>query len=171
MEILCFFAGTAFFYLKNPYPLFLLCGAFIFRPKIVLFFWFLAAIFWSFFHQFLINDQGMPHTNLILKATLQGTVSSIPTLSPNRTQFQFLAEKLDGKPIKANLLLSCYDQCPAIHTGQQWLLQAKLKKPMNLSNPGGFDYVALLCSRHIQWVGNVYHHSFKPIETKTQRFP
>ena len=171
MEILCFFAGVAFFYLKSPYPLFFLCASFFFRQKLALFFWFLAAILWSFLHQWLIASQGMPNTNLITQAKLQGTVSSIPAQTPGRTQFQFLAEQLNGQPIKVNVLLSCYDHCPDIHVGQRWRLQAKLKKPLNLANPGGFDYVALLGSRHIQWVGNIYRSSFQPIETKKQRYP
>ena len=171
MEILCFFAGIAFFYLKNPYPLYFLGVAFFFRPKPVLFFWFLAAIFWSIFHQWLVADQGMPHTNLIKRANLQGYISSIPIQSPNKTQFQFLAENLNGHPIKASLLLSCYNHCPEVHAGQQWRLQAKLKNPLNLANPGGFDYVGWLSSRHIRWVGNVNGNSFKPIGSLQKYYP
>ncbi len=166
MEILCFFAGIAFYYLKNLYPLYFLCALLFFRPKLTLIFWFLSAILWSIFHQWVIADEGMPLTHLIKKAELQGYVTSIPTRSPTKTQFQFFAERLDGHPVKANLSLSCYDQCPEIHAGQHWQLQAKLKKPVNLANPGGFDYVGWLSSRHIQWVGNVYRATFQPLKLK-----
>jgi competence protein ComEC len=171
MEILCFFAGIAFFYLKNPYPLFFLCSVFLFKPKLSLFFWFIAAIMWSFSHQWLIAERGMPITDLILKANLQGYISSIPNQTPNKTQFQFLAERLDKQPIKTNLLLSCYNHCPEVHAGQHWQLQAKLKKPINLANPGGFDYVGWLSSRHIDWVGNVYPNTFKLIQLKQKHYP
>lgn len=164
MEILCFFAGTAFFYFKNPYPLYFLGAALFFRPKPVLLLWFLSAILWSIVHQWMIADQGMPITHLIKKAELQGYVASIPTRSPTKTQFQFLAERLDGQAIKVNMLLSCYDHCPEIHAGQHWQLQAKLKNPVNLANPGGFDYVGWLSSRHIHWVGNVYRNTFQPLK-------
>lgn len=167
MEILCFFAGVAFFYLKNPYPLYFFCSAIFFRPKLVLFFWFLSAIVWSSFHQWIIKDQGMPATNLIQKTILQGYVTSIPTISPTKTQFQFFAECMDEHAVKATLSLSCYDHCPQIHVGQHWQLQAKLKKPLNLANPGGFDYAGLLSSRHIQWTGNVYRSTFKSLTPKS----
>lgn len=166
MEILCFFAGIAFFYLKSFYPLYFLCAVFFFRPKFAYLWWFLAAVFWSLFHQWMIADQGMPTSNLIKKAELQGYVASIPSRSPTKTQFQFFAERLNGNAIQANILLTCYDHCPEIHVGQYWQLQAKLKKPVNLANPGGFDYVGWLASRHIKWVGNVYRSTFAPIESQ-----
>ncbi len=170
MEILCFFAGTAFFYLKSMYPLYFLCGVFLFRQKPALFCWFVAAIFWSMFHQWLIADRGVPNTNLINQANLQGDIVSIPTQTPHKTQFQFLADHLDGQPTKFNLLLSCYDRCPNVRAGQHWRLRAKLKKPMNLANPGGFDYAAWLSSRHIRWVGNIYRGSLQPIENQNKPY-
>lgn len=171
MEILCFFAGTAFFYLKNPYPLWFLSSVLFFKPKLSPLLWFIAAVFWSVFHQWLISDKGMPHTNLIKNATLQGYVTSIPTSTPTKTQFQFLADHLDGHQVKVNVLLTCYDHCPTIHAGQHWQLQAKLKQPINLANPGGFDYVGWLGSRHIRWVGNVNRSTFQAIYPSQKNYP
>lgn len=171
MEILAFFAGTAFFYFKSPYALFLLCAMWFFRQKSSLLIWFLSAILWSALHQWWIADTGMPVAHLIKKASIMGYITSIPTETANKTQFQFLAERLNGKRIKANLLLSCYEGCPALHAGQRWQLEAKLKKPINLANPGGFDYVAFLGSRHLHWVGNVYRNSFKPLLTLEKTYP
>lgn len=171
MEILCFFAGIAFFYQKSPYPLYFLCLLFFFRPNWMLLFWFLTGVIWSIFHQWMIADQGMPPTNLLSKVTVQGYVSSIPNQTPTKTQFNFSADKLNEQPVSVNLLLSCYDHCPEIHAGQHWQLQAKIKKPINLANPGGFDYIALLSSRHIRWVGNVYRHTFKAIDPPKKNYP
>lgn len=171
MEILCFFAGIAFFYLKSIYPLYFLCLVLYFRPKPIFFLWFIAAIFWSILHQWLIADHGMPSVDLIRKANLEGYISSIPTQAPNKTQFQFLANRLDGHPTSVNLLLSCYHHCPNVHAGQHWQLQAKLKKPVNLSNPGGFDYVGWLSSKHTYWVGNIYKNTSKLIETNEKHYP
>lgn len=170
MEIICFFAGTAFFYLKSYYPFYFLCIVFFFRPKISLLIWFLAAFFWSMWHQWFVADHGMPNTAVIQRAILQGNISSIPVHSTHKTQFQFFIEQLEGKPINATVLLSCYEHCPDLRAGQYWQLQAKLKRPVNLANPGGFDYVNLLSTRHIQWVGNVRNTSFKPLTTKTSPY-
>lgn len=170
MEILCFFAGIAFFYLKSPYPLYFLCLMFFFRPKPRLLIWFFSALLLGFFHQWIIADKGMPAMNVIKQAALQGYVTSIPTKTPSKTQFQFLAERLDNQAVKVNMILSCYDHCPEIHAGQKWHLKATLKKPVNLANPGGFDYVAWLNSRHIQWVGNVTRGSFKRLSTPSRQY-
>ena len=171
MEILCFFAGIAFFYLKSLYPVCLVIVSFYFRPKLAPLLWFIAAILCSELHQWIIADQGMPITNPIKRAILEGYIVSIPTHTPSKTQFQFFAEQLDHSPIKATLLLSCYQHCPILRSGQHWQLQAKLKQPRNLANPGGFDYVRWLNSRHIQWVGNVIPASFHLIEPKTNQYP
>ena len=164
MEILCFFAGVAFFYLKNPYPLYGLGLALFFRQKLSLLLCFLAAILISLLHQWFIADSNMPKTNLIKKGVFQGEVISIPIVTPFKTQFQFSAHLLNNHSIEATLLLSCYQKCPTIHPGQQWQLTAKLKQPMNFGNPGGFDFVSYLNSRHIQWLGTIYQGSFKAIE-------
>lgn len=171
MEILCFFAGIAFFYLKSIYPLFFLFSLLFFRPKLHLILWFLGAIFWGVFHQWSVNDKGMPDTNLIKMATLQGYISSIPNQTPVKTQFQFLAELRDGNRINAALLLSCYQQCPKLHVGEHWQLRAKLKRPVNLGNPGGFDYVSWLHSRHVQWVGNIKAQTFIPLAGPKKHYP
>jgi competence protein ComEC len=164
MEILCFFAGTAFFYLKSPYPLYFLCIVLFFRPKFIFFTCFCAALLWSLLHQWLIAEQGMPNVRLIRQAQLEGWITSIPNQSAYRTQFQFLAKKLNQKPIASNLLLSCYNNCPSFKAGQYWQFRAKLKRPMNLANPGSFNYLEWLSSRHIHWVGNVRSHTLKRME-------
>ena len=134
-------------------------------------YWFFSAILWCVIHQWSIADKGMPLTKVILNADLQGYIASVPAKNPNRTQFQFVAERLNGKAILSNVLLSCYSHCPTVHAGQHWQLRAKLKKPINLANPGGFDYVGWLDSRHISWVGNIYGKTFRRIEPKTKRYP
>ncbi len=171
MEILCFFAGIAFFYLKSPYPFYFFCLIFLFRSKPVLLIWFLSALLWGFLHQWITGCQGMPSTNLIKNVSLVGTIASIPTSTPSKMQFQFLAEKLANHTVNVNILMACFENCPTVHAGEKWQLQATLKKPVNLANPGGFDGVAFLSARHIQWVGNVKRGSFKPITSASKRYP
>ncbi len=169
MEILCFFAGTAFFYFKSSYALCLLGAIFFFRPKAIYCFSFLAAIVLCICHEWFISDQGMPNTSLIQNATLKGYITSIPAQSPTRTQFQLLALRLNDHNVNTNILLSCYTHCPLLHSGQYVSIVAKVKKPINLSNPGGFDYVRLLSSRHIHWIGTI--KSIQPLSLKTHHFP
>lgn len=171
MEILCFFAGVAFFYLKSNYYLYFICTVLFFRQKLAPLLWFLSAIVWSIFHQWAIADQGMPAKHLIPNTELQGYVTSIPTRSPTKTQFQFFAERMGKQPIQATFLLSCYTRCPNIQVGQHWRLQTKLKRPINLANPGGFDYAGWLSSRHINWVGTVHRSTFQLIKLQQKHYP
>lgn len=153
MEILSFFAGVSFFYFKNGLSILFFASLFFFRKKLGLVVSFIVALLWCFIHQTWISDTNMPHTALIKNAELQGYVASIPQQNPTKTQFQLLVNRLNKKPVQTNMLLSCYKNCPEIHAGDYLRLKAKVKKPVNLENPGGFDYVAWLHSRHIQWVG------------------
>lgn len=153
MEILCFFAGVVFICLKNTGPLYFLFTVLLFKPRWSMIVWFLAAIVWSFCHQRWVSDTGMPRLSVIQNANLQGYVVSIPVITPSKTQFKFQATRLDKQPVNVRLLLSCYKSCPDFRAGQEWQLAAKLLKPGNLGNPGGFDYVNWLNARHINWTG------------------
>lgn len=113
----------------------------------------MGALLWCFIHQTWISDINMPNTALLKKVELQGFVTSIPQQSSSKTQFQFSVKTLNNKTVHTTILLSCYKHCPLVHAGQYLQLKANIKKPINLNNPGGFDYVAWLHSRHIQWVG------------------
>lgn len=161
MEILCFFAGVAFVHSKQAYPLLLLLLAFFFRPSITLIGWFCMAIVFSLSHEWWIADSNMPAKAIINNALLEGTIESIPIQQGNKTQFQFRVSRLDGVPAKTRILLNCYDHCPALKAKQHWCLKAKIKKPQNFANPGGFDYVSWLQAKHIHWIGQVRRGSFK----------
>ena len=165
MEILCFFSGVAFVYSKSIYPLMLVLIILFFRPNLIVIGWFCLAIFWSVSHQWWIADQHMPSTAILKNAVIEGYIESIPSLQGNKTQFQFRLEDLNGQSVKANVLLACYDHCPEVQAGQHWTMQATLKKPRNLANPGGFDYIAWLKARHISWTATARTGSFKRIET------
>ncbi|MFY7698077.1 MAG: DNA internalization-related competence protein ComEC/Rec2 [Legionella sp.] len=161
MEILCFFAGTAFACFRHPYPLFFLWICLFFRWRLSLIIWFFSAVIWFYFHQFNVNDVGMPTGHIISRAVLQGQVVSIPNQTNRKVQFQFLAQQLNGNPIKALLLITCFEHCPLIKAGQYWQMIATLKKAVNLRNPGGFDYVQWLSARHIVWTGYIKDHSLR----------
>jgi competence protein ComEC len=165
MDIICFFAGTAFFYYRSIYPLLLLIIALIFRPKLSYLFLFLIAITLSALHEHLIRGYNMPTASILRQAELEGYIHSIPSQNAHKTQFQFLLEKLNGRPAKTNLLLSCYQHCPRFHVGQHLRLKANLKRPRNFLNPGAFDYVAYLAARHVQWQGTIYPQSIQPLNS------
>ena len=160
MEILCFFAGVAFYCLKSAYPVGLLFVFLFFRPRVVLIACFLAGIAWCAAHQWWVSTEGFPANAVINQANLHGVIVSIPALRAEKIQFQFLADELNGQAVHGLLLLSCYDHCPVLRAGETWRLVAKLKKPQNLGNPGGFDYVASLDARHIQWTGYTRRGTF-----------
>ena len=155
MEILCFFAGTVFFYTKSLYPLFFIIVSLLLKAPWSVLMWFIAAILWSCIHAHWNADHHMPHQPVIPHASLIGQIESIPLTNDDKTQFQFRATSLDSKPVNTLIMLNCYEHCPLFQIGEVWSLQAKLKKPANLANPGAFDYLAWLSSRHIAWTGYI----------------
>lgn len=169
MDILCFYAGIAFIYIHKPYSLLFILIVLYFRPKARFVAWFLVAIIWGCAHQYWIASRGMPSDLVIPKADLVGQVVSIPIVNGDTVQFTFEATQWNGAKINTHIALACYSHCPPIHSGQHWRLTAKLKKPRNLGNPGGFDYVGWLNARHIHWSGSVRKGSFQAITPDRNR--
>ncbi len=170
MEILCFYAGVAFYYFKSLYPLFFIWIVFFFRPKISYFVWFTAAFLLAISHQHLLTSSEFSASSLIKDAKITGYLASLPQKTTQKVQFQFLANTLNGKKISSTMMLTCYISCPEVHAGEHLQLTATIKKPDNLENIGGFDYRAWLGSRHIEWMGNVRQHSFRQLPT-VQHYP
>ncbi|HBI22606.1 MAG TPA: DNA internalization-related competence protein ComEC/Rec2, partial [Legionella sp.] len=171
MEILCFFAGVALFCLKSGYPVcFLFVVLIFFNARLRILAWFLAGMAWSLCHQWWVADDGMPGSLVIQDAALQGHVASIPTHTASKTQFQFLVKRLNHQPVHARVLLSCYNRCPDFRAGEYWQIHAKLQQPQNLANPGGFDYVKGLASRHIRWTGYVRRGMQKRMNADSNRY-
>ncbi len=157
MEILCFFAGIAFVYTKSIYPLLIVIASLILRPSCAIIVWFLMAIIWGLVHLCWVKEVGMPNVRILDQVTLHGVVASLPISNFHKTQFEFAVDSLDKQKVKATVLLSCYQHCPVFSVGQIWALEAKLRKPENLANPGHFDFVGGLSARHIHWVGYIKH--------------
>lgn len=153
MEILCFYAGIALVYTKSGFPLLFVLLLFFFKANRRFILWFGAAIAWAFLHQYLIRDVGMPHQPIIQDAVLEGTILSIPAISEVKSQFLMQVYHLNQKQVKSQVLLACYQHCPTVKLGQKWQVWAKLKRPINLGNPGHFDYERMLMARHVNWTG------------------
>ena len=163
MEILAFALGMIFFYTKSclPVVLILLCHGLHRCWKALMSFG--VACAFGACHQMWMADRGMPKEPVIRGAMLRGEVASIPQQTPDKIQFVLLANQLNDKPIRARLLLSCYQHCPIVHVGQRWQLRAKLRTVHNLNNPGGFDYKSFLEAQHIHWRGYTAAGSFQAL--------
>lgn len=170
MEILCFYAGIAFIYISKRNALIFFSLCFYCRPKISLPIWFITAIVYGGLHQWWMTPRDIPNVSIIQKADLYGKITSIPITQGDKVSFTFSVDRLNGKPVQADIAMACYQHCPKLHAGQHWRLLAKLKKPRNLANPGGFDYVGWLKSRHIYWFGTVLRGSFIPIKLPPKKF-
>ena len=113
----------------------------------------MPGLFWALLHDFYLRDSGLQPVAHIKSAIVQGYISSIPTKSADKMQFQFNIVRLDGKVAKTRVLISCYKNCPNVQAGEHWQFKVSLKKPRNLANPGGFDQVRWLKAKHINWTG------------------
>ncbi|WP_133130823.1 DNA internalization-related competence protein ComEC/Rec2 [Legionella yabuuchiae] len=153
MEILCFYAGMAAAYFKTIYPFALLFGLVYFRPTLRYVSWFAAAFFIAQIHQWQQREINMGATPIIQSAVLEGAIASIPVHKNGNIHFEVSVKRLNHQNARANVLLSCNRKCPEVHAGEYWRFHVKLKRPRNLENPGGFDYVRFLKARHIGWTG------------------
>lgn len=90
---------------------------------------------------------------------IQGVIASIPEKKFHGVRFLFQAEKIDSKKVSATFLISWYQHPPILKPGQMWQFITKLKPPIGLHNPGGFDYQAFLESHHISATGYVMTQS------------
>ncbi|KTD21214.1 DNA uptake/competence protein ComA [Legionella londiniensis] len=170
MEILCFYAGMACVFLNHAYPWLFWVTILFFRFKLKYLIWFIGALVWGQFHLWWVSEKGMPEKPVIKNAILQGYVASIPVQTRHKTQFYLELVKFNDKKVNTMVLLSCYDHCPTLHAGEFWQLKATIKRPRNLGNPGGFDFVSWLNARHISWAGYAKKNSFKLLEPQKNRY-
>jgi competence protein ComEC len=81
---------------------------------------------------------------------LTGRVVDLPVREPKRTRFRFVVDGDSDSALRGKTLqLAWYDDrkqarggvvLPApVHAGERWRLEAKLRAPRGLRNPGGFD--------------------------------
>jgi competence protein ComEC len=155
MELFCFFLGVVYTYTLNSYSLFLLLCIFFLTPcpRVILFFLLGGLVAWG--HLWWVQPTGMPNEAVIPNAVLQGKIASIPVSTKNKTQFIFLITLINGQKAHALVNLSWYNTSAAIHVDEQWKLITKMKQPRNFLNPGSYDFVQAMKTRHIYWVGYI----------------
>lgn len=77
---------------------------------------------------------------------ITGQITSIPDTTPHRTAFLFAIKKYQTEntthPAHGFLRLSWQEPLQALHVGDEWQLNVRLKKIHGTLNPGGFDYEA-----------------------------
>lgn len=97
----------------------------------------------------------LPSSEIQKPVLVDGTVDSIPIKKFHGIQFQFQTRKINNQSIKTKLLIAWYSHSEQLQIGQRWKLTVKLKPPIGMHNPGGFDYVQFLQSEGITATGSV----------------
>lgn len=166
MDVFCFFAGVAFFQFKSIFSLLIIAIALWFRYRKILFLWFILGFVWSYGHSWMISTRGLPNESVISRATLEGVIVSIPRIREDSVQFDYDLISFNHKKASGLIRLACYQQCPDVHVGDAYRLVAKLKRPQNLGNPGGYDYAGGLLAHHIEWTGYTASGSFHYLPQK-----
>lgn len=161
MEILFFLAGIATLLNASALPFCLALTGLWFEYSHRFLLCFLSGIFFAFFHQHSLESGGRL-AGLPREVSMRGFVASIPKQTTEKTQFEFLLET----PVRARVLLSCYQQCPVLNLGESWSLVATLRAPRQYQNPGSFNYLSFLQSKHISWTGFTKKGSFERVYVK-----
>lgn len=170
MEIFCFFMGILFIYTHHVYLPLATSLVFFITPRLSILFFFLVGLFLAIAHEWLNQPTGMPDAPVISNALVRGTIASIPVQTPNKTQFILALESIDNQPAQALIQLAWYNNAPPVHAGENWQLSVKLKKPRNFLNPGSYNYIASLASRHVQWTGYIRNKNNRLISTQLPHF-
>jgi competence protein ComEC len=172
MEIICFFIGTLFYFTHHIFLLVVLLFIYFIKPRWPLIFSFALGALLAFHHQWWVDDVNMPPLEVISDARIEGTVVSIPVQTPDKTQFTFAITTMNHQSVNSLVQLAWYHHHPpSISMGQQWRFIAKIKKPRNFMNPGSFDYVQSLATRHIHWTGYIHEKSAKLLDSAVSHFP
>lgn len=101
MEIYCFLIGVLYAYTYNIYLTIAIPLLFYITPRYPIVLFFIAGCGFALIHQWIVSPKGMPDTQVITQAQLEGTIASIPMQRPNKTQFHFAIEKLIITLLKA----------------------------------------------------------------------
>lgn len=105
-----------------------------------------------------INQWQLPTVFLKQPVLIQGVIDSIPEKKFHGYRFQFHVQLFNHQKISTHFLIAWYQQheeLKELKVGQRWTLVVKLKPPIGLHNPGGFDYEKFLLSRGITATGYV----------------
>lgn len=98
-------------------------------------------------------------------SNITGCIVSIITEDKIKKSFLLKTGKINNKNIKIKIKLSDYSD-NQYQSGKCYKLQAKIKKPHGMYNPGGFDYEAYLLSSNITLTGYIK----KQIKIKEDNF-
>ena len=97
---------------------------------------------------------------------LVGWVDELPSRDAGRTLFSFrVVESETDVPLR-RVRLSWYDPAPALVAGQLLEVEARLRSPRGLVNPGGFDYERWLFLEHYDATGYVREGRIDPIQAR-----
>lgn len=93
---------------------------------------------------------------------LVGWIDSIPARDAGRTVFTLrVVEAATDRPIR-RVRLSWYDPAPVLTAGQSVAIEARLRAPRGLVNPGGFDYERWLFLERLDATGYVRDGAVEP---------
>ncbi|OPL15171.1 MAG: hypothetical protein AVO39_01855 [delta proteobacterium MLS_D] len=85
--------------------------------------------------------------------TMEGYVAESPRVVPAKSRFivsvTALLDEMKRQPLRGTVLLTARNIPDTFRYGDYIRFTARLKKPKNFNNPGGFDYESYLRRRHV----------------------
>ncbi len=118
-----------------------------------------AGFLWAWFSAAAVLQHYLPSTLEGEDMVLEGVIVSLPETDAQRARFLFDITRLHhrGEPIPSpgRVRLAWYRPYPHLEAGQRWRLQARLKRPHGMVNPGTFDYEGWLFQQRIRATGYV----------------
>lgn len=152
------------------FPVLLLLA--VVQPAYRLLWLFLAGLLWAQWHAAVtLSDELSPELEK-QDLLVTGTVEQVDEradglrLILQAEQLQYRNRQL---PFSGRIRLSWHRALPSIHTGQQWQLLVRLKRPRGYRNPGAFDYERWLFEKGIRATGYVRHSPLNQLQKLNSR--
>lgn len=120
---------------------------------------FMIGLYWSWSASWSYQQASMDFSAGRQEAVVIGKVEGLPEVSDERIRFELRLIEIESGNINlepgAKLRLNWYRRKKPLQPGEIWRLKVRLKPPLGLKNPTGFDYERWLKSRHINAIGYV----------------
>lgn len=123
-----------------------------------------VALSWFIHYDYLRKHQWQLPQSLIEKPVqIVGVIEDIPVQKFHSLSFPIRVTKINNQSISTTLKLGWYQHPPVVRVGQQWRLWVRLKPPIGLHNPGGFNYEQWLIYHGISATGIVMTHDHQQL--------
>ena len=127
----------------------------------------LGGFLWAVFYAYQQLSPQIPIEKTGINLQISGYVDNLPQYNDRRVRFDFILDPTQ-KDLPKKIRLNWYSKTQRLDAGQYWQFTVKLKQPLGVLNPFGFDYERYLFTQGIGATGYI-RPSFSSIQLNKHR--